>query len=174
MILLLSIPVWLYRNRIKLHLHSEHLYRCHQHAYSHKSGRYHVKRPWHRDRPLIHKFIIVRLDQRGLSSDDWREAVSFSSVKALTTNFLYYVYTNRAPWWGSIALLCVYPCNIKSYNFPKKKKSYTNYIVVKIPFWFFKFPNIFRWCEFKFRYMRREKIKNDAVKSNFISHQLTT
>lgn len=121
MILLLSIPVWLYRNRIKLHLHSEHLYRCHQHAYSHKSGRYHVKRPWHRDRPLIHKFIIVRLDQRGLSSDDLREAVSFSSVKALTTNFLYYVYTNRAPWWGSIALLCVYPCNIKSYEFPKKK-----------------------------------------------------
>lgn len=121
MILLLSIPVWLYRNRIKLHLHSEHLYRCHQHAYSHKSGRYHVKRPWHRDRPLIHKFIIVRLDQRGLSSDDLREAVSFSSVKALTTNFLYYVYTNRAPWWGSIALLCVYPCNIKSYEFHKKK-----------------------------------------------------
>lgn len=173
MILLLSIPVWLYRNRIKLHLHSEHLYRCHQHAYSHKSGRYHVKRPWHRDRPLIHKFIIVRWDQRGLSSDDLREAVSFSSVKALTTNFLYYVYTNRAPWWGSIALLCVYPCNIKSYEFHKKKISHKLYCGENTIL-IFKVPEYLSWCEFKFRYMRREKIKNDAVKSNFISHQLTT
>lgn len=173
MILLLSIPVWLYRNRIKLHLHSEHLYRCHQHAYSHKSGRYHVKRPWHRDRPLIHKFIIVRLDQRGLSSDDLREAVSFSSVKALTTNFLYYVYTNRAPWWGSIALLCVYPCNIKSYEFHKKKISHKLYCGENTIL-IFKVPEYLSWCEFKFRYMRREKINNDAVKSNFISHQLMT
>lgn len=95
--LLLSVPVWLYRNRIKLHLHSEHLYRCHQHAYSHKSGRYCVKRPWHRDRPLIHKFNIIRVDQRGLSSDGLREAMSLSSVKAVTINFLYFLYTNRTP-----------------------------------------------------------------------------
>lgn len=95
--LLLSVPVWLYRNRIKLHLHSEHLYRCHQHAYSHKSGRYRVKRPWHRDRPLIHKFNIIRVDQRGLSSDGLREAMSLSSVKTVTINFLYFLYTNRTP-----------------------------------------------------------------------------
>lgn len=98
--LLLSVPVWLYRNRIKLHLHSEHLYRCHQHAYSHKSGRYCVKRPWHRDRPLIHKFNIIRVDQRGLSSDCLREAL------LKLWQFIFFTFcTQIARHWRSIALL---------------------------------------------------------------------